>query len=685
MNQVANAFNFDGSAVCAPQFRRRRVGHKCHSRIFAITSFQMPLQFATFQTCPSLCQVRYSNIRRDMKRKSSNAAFMGGNDVDGLSGEDWEAWYTTNFDASEGGFEDGLHNGMYLRSENAHNSVWSKLPRNARYFDHARICVQGGAGGTGCVSFRREPYVAKGGPNGGSGGMGGCVYAEVDEELNTLHSFRNSVHFRAKPGANGQGANKNGRRGDDVVVKVPPGTLVRRVLSTGPPGSGPIIADIVSASQGRILLASGGRGGRGNAEFRSSLNKAPLIGEDGEVCEELWLDLELKVVADVGIVGLPNAGKSTLLGALSAARPKVATYAFTTLAPNLGVSELDFRRVVFADVPGLIEGASQGLGLGHAFLRHVERCQILVHLIDGSGLAPESAFETINNELALFRPDVKNKTQIVVINKLDLVDTYKSKWINMKRYFEIEHGLREEDGTLFCVSALNNTGMEAMLKQIHTVLDKVKVVDDDKGGTLEDREYAGSITAEVEFHSRNGEVFTKRRQKLSSLTATDELTRTDEFIVVIDGLARNNGRLFRVHGRALERTAQMTRWDYYQAMVRFRRILDAVGVTDELKIEHKIRDGDVLAIGSEGARTVELIWAEGRFEFLLGGGIDNSDFRPRPYASRQFLRSAQTIEKRIARHRSPQGSAGAHQLGRDSGPATRRSAAKRKAGRNRNR
>jgi len=263
------------------------------------------------------------------------------------------------------------------------------------FFDEVRIHVESGAGGNGVVSFRREAHVPLGGPNGGRGGRGGDVYLEVNPHLNTLIEFKERIHWRAPRGQHGQGKDRTGAGGDDLVIAVPPGTVVYD------DASGEVLVDLLAPGQ-RFLIAAGGRGGRGNTSFVSSTNQAPRIAEKGEPGQARWLRLELKVIADVGIVGMPNAGKSTLLSVISAARPKIADYPFTTLQPNLGVVLQDNRSFVAADIPGLIEGAADGAGLGHQFLRHIERTRLLIHLVDGLSADPLGDFHTINTELALF-------------------------------------------------------------------------------------------------------------------------------------------------------------------------------------------------------------------------------------------------------------------------------------------
>ena len=290
------------------------------------------------------------------------------------------------------------------------------------FVDEADIHVQAGRGGRGCLSFRREKFVPRGGPDGGDGGAGGSVYLVADPHRNTLVHFRFNPEFAAERGGHGQGSNRHGRSGRDLDVPVPVGTASAADRETGETVE---VADLVSAGQ-RVLVARGGRGGLGNAHFATSTNRAPRKTQPGEPGEERRLRLTLKLLADAGLVGFPNAGKSTLISRISAARPKIADYPFTTLTPHLGVVTLsDDRSFVVADVPGLIEGAHAGHGLGHQFLKHVERTKVLVHLVDVSGASgrdPAEDLDTIRRELALYDRRVLDKPQLVVANKIDAVD-----------------------------------------------------------------------------------------------------------------------------------------------------------------------------------------------------------------------------------------------------------------------
>lgn len=284
-----------------------------------------------------------------------------------------------------------------------------------RFIDEAEIYVKAGHGGAGAVSFRREKFVPMGGPDGGEGGSGGNVFVEVDPNLGTLMDLRYKRKFLAENGHGGQGRLCSGKDGKDVSIRVPVGTIIRDQAT------GEILFDLNEPTEEPILLCKGGRGGKGNTHFKSSTHQAPKFSQPGEDGEERTLTFELKLLADVAIIGLPNAGKSSLISSISAARPKIADYPFTTLVPNLGVVRLDdYVSFVVADVPGLIEGASEGAGLGHRFLRHVERSRVLVHLVDVSmEIDPKASYETIRKELLAFDPKLGERREIIVFNKID--------------------------------------------------------------------------------------------------------------------------------------------------------------------------------------------------------------------------------------------------------------------------
>lgn len=285
-----------------------------------------------------------------------------------------------------------------------------------KFLDEAKVYIKAGDGGSGCVSFLREKFVEFGGPNGGDGGDGGCVYAEVVEGLNTLIDFRYQQHFKAQRGHHGMGSNRTGGRGNDLTLRVPPGTqIIAEDRET-------VLYDLTKVGE-RICIAQGGMGGRGNASFKSSTNQAPRRSDPGTPGEEMWIWLRLKLIADVGLLGMPNAGKSTFLSVVSRAKPKIADYPFTTLQPQLGVASIDGREFVIADIPGLIEGAHEGVGLGHKFLGHVERCGALIHIIDGTLEDWHEAYAMIRNELEAYSPVLAEKLEIVVINKSDSIES----------------------------------------------------------------------------------------------------------------------------------------------------------------------------------------------------------------------------------------------------------------------
>ena len=315
------------------------------------------------------------------------------------------------------------------------------------FIDYAKIFVEAGRGGSGCMSFRREKFVPKGGPDGGDGGNGGHVIMQVSAGLRTLQDFHMRKHFRAERGEHGKGANKTGHGGGDVVVQVPPGTVIKDAAS------GEVLADLVNMDE-RLVIARGGRGGRGNARFATSTNQAPRDWEVGELGESRWLILELKLLADVGLVGLPNAGKSTLLSRITAARPKIADYPFTTLTPNLGVvSYKENNSFVVADIPGLIEGAHEGRGLGIEFLRHIERTSVLVVMIDVASEDWEADYQTLINEMESYNPTLVQKPRLVALTKMDLVADK-----NAGKFF-----LQNLEYPTCRISAVSGEGIETLL------------------------------------------------------------------------------------------------------------------------------------------------------------------------------------------------------------------------------
>ena len=418
------------------------------------------------------------------------------------------------------------------------------------FFDQARIYVRGGDGGNGVVAFRREKFVPRGGPAGGNGGRGGDVYLRVDLGLNTLYALQRQVHHRADRGGHGSGSNKTGAMGVDLVVPVPPGTLVRDAETHE------LLADLTAEDQ-TFLIAQGGRGGRGNVAFKTARNNAPRLAEKGEQGVERWIELELKLVADVGIIGVPNAGKSTLLSVVSAAKPKIADYPFTTVAPNLGVAEIGHRQMVLADVPGLMEGAHEGVGLGIDFLRHIERTRVLVHMVSGDSPDPVGDFEAINLELELFNPALMDKPQIVVLNKMDLPDAQEA-WPAFQQKIEAL-GFPVMD-----ISAVTGQNVQDLLYRVQEMLDALPP-------ELEEPE---EILPEI-------------------------VPPPDESVFRIFAAGEN---AWRVEGVAIERVAQMTNWDYYESGLRFQRILRAMGINDALR-EEGVEEGDTVSFGA-----VELVW-----------------------------------------------------------------------------
>jgi GTPase len=418
-------------------------------------------------------------------------------------------------------------------------------------YDEATIQVSSGNGGNGIVHFRREKYVPRGGPSGGDGGKGGDVYLVVKPTMNTLLSFTGQTSFKAEDGAHGGRSNRTGRSGDDLLVEVPPGTIARDADSSE------VLADLTTPEQ-RVLVAKGGRGGRGNARFASSTNQAPRIAEKGEPGETRRLRLELKLLADVGIVGVPNAGKSTLLSVISSAKPKIADYPFTTLQPNLGVVTFDDREIVFADIPGLIEGAHTGAGLGHDFLRHIQRTRVLVHLLDGAAEDPLADFHQINTELALFDEQLPTKPQIVALNKLDLPQA-QAVWA------PVERALKQLGYTPLGLSAATQQNVRQLLGLVLQALDALPP---------EEPEVAALPVYQLE---------------------DDPLAFTVEKV---------SPGMFRVAGKRIERAVAMTYWDYDQAVTRFQRILETMGVTAALE-QAGIEPGDTVFIGEQ-----ELEWGE---------------------------------------------------------------------------
>jgi len=419
------------------------------------------------------------------------------------------------------------------------------------FIDHVNIHVKSGKGGDGMVHFRREKFVPLGGPDGGDGGRGGNLIFEVKVTLNTLSAFRQNETFAADEGKRGGGSEKSGRGGKDRIILVPPGTVVYDAET------GALLGDLTTPGQ-QLLVCKGGRGGLGNQHFATSRNQAPRTAERGEPHEEKLIRLELKLIADIGIIGLPNAGKSTLLGSLTNAKPKIGDYPFTTLEPNLGVANIDLdTTVVMADIPGLIEGAAEGAGLGHDFLRHIQRTRVLIHMIDGLSEDPLADYSQINSELALFDPKLATKPQIVVINKIDQPDV-------QERLKEIKASFKKKKVEIITASAMARTNTRDILIAAHRKLADIPI---DKA---ED-------TLPVYRPDVDPNLF--------------EITRED-------------GGNWRVSGVAIERSAKMTYFEHDGSLRRFQKLLEKLGVDKALR-EAGVQEGDTVFIGS-----FELEWQD---------------------------------------------------------------------------
>lgn len=420
------------------------------------------------------------------------------------------------------------------------------------FTDRVEIYVRSGKGGDGMVHFRREKFVPRGGPDGGDGGKGGDLIFEVKPTLNTLSSFRPNQKFKAEDGKNGGASQMSGRYGKDLIIHVPPGTIIFDAETDE------LIGDLTADGQ-QLTICTGGRGGRGNQHFATSRNQAPRTAEKGEPFEERRLRLELKLIADIGLIGVPNAGKSTLLSVLTNAKPKIAAYPFTTLEPNLGVAEIDVdTTVVLADIPGLIEGAAQGAGLGHDFLRHVQRTRVLIHLLDGLSEDPIADFSQINTELSLFDPNLGKKPQLVVLNKVDQPQV-------QERLADIKKAFKKRKVEFMTISALARTNTRDLLIKAHQTLAETP--------ELEDVEVPMPVYKPKE-DPREFEI------------------------------TREGANEWRISGTAIERAAKMTYWEHYGSLRRFHRIMTTLGITDALK-KAGVEDGDTVSIDE-----YELEWQE---------------------------------------------------------------------------
>lgn len=416
------------------------------------------------------------------------------------------------------------------------------------FIDQVSIYVKGGDGGNGIVAFRREKYVAMGGPAGGDGGSGGDVIFEVDEGLNTLMDFRYNRHFKAKPGINGMSKGQHGRDADPLIVSVPPGTIVTDNAT------GKMLGDLTAHKQ-RVVIARGGRGGRGNVRFANARNPAPNIAENGEPGQELQLKVELRLLADVGLVGYPSVGKSTLLSVVSAAKPKIADYHFTTLAPNLGVVETgDQRSFVMADLPGLIEGAHEGTGLGHQFLKHIERTRVILHVIDMAsteGRDPFEDYQTINQELTKYDEKLKDKPQVIAANKMDMPHAES----NLSE-FQVKIS---SDIPVYPISSITKDGLQEMLYHIANQLDTIPKMP----SLLEDEE-----DKVIYRHERKEPAF--------------HITRAS------DGA-------YELTGEKIETLFKMTDFTSNESAQRFARQLRSLGIDKALR-ERGAMDGDIVRL-----------------------------------------------------------------------------------------
>lgn len=427
----------------------------------------------------------------------------------------------------------------------------------AVFFDQAKVIVKAGNGGNGMVAFRREKYVPDGGPAGGDGGRGGSVIFRVDEGLRTLLDFRYNRHFKAKNGENGMSKSMYGRGAEDLVVKVPAGTVIRNAITKE------FIADMVDAGE-EVVVAKGGRGGRGNIRFATHKNPAPDIAENGEPGQELELELELKVLADVGLVGFPSVGKSTLLSVISSAKPKIADYHFTTLVPQLGMTQApNGQQFVVADLPGLIEGAHTGIGLGIHFLKHIERTKVLLHVIDMAameGRDPFDDFKVIMDELASYHLRLLERPMIIVANKMDqpqASDNLEEFTKKLKEYYS-EEG--QEAPKVYPISAYRKEGLDALLNETALLLDATDFF------PLEDPEEVEHVVYTLE----------------------DEAPFT---------VSRDSQGVWELSGDRLEKLFSMTNLDHDESVMRFSRQLRGMGVDETLR-EKGAKNGDLVRIKS---------------------------------------------------------------------------------------
>lgn len=429
------------------------------------------------------------------------------------------------------------------------------------FVDKAKIFVKGGDGGDGLISFRREKYVENGGPFGGDGGKGGDLIFRVDEGLRTLMDFRYQKHFKAERGERGKVKGMHGASADDLIVRIPPGTIVTD------DDTGEVLADLTRHGQ-EVVIAKGGRGGRGNMRFATPTNPAPYIAENGETGEERWVTLELKVMADVGLVGFPSVGKSTLLSVVSGARPKIGAYHFTTISPNLGVVDVgDGRSYVMADLPGLIEGAHEGVGLGHEFLRHVERTKVIIHVIDMAatdGRDPFDDWVKINNELRLYNEKLAERPQIIAANKMDMAEAEQNLPVFLEQLKQFDG---DKEHIIMQISSLTKEGINELIYKAADVLDQVE----QQLAEAEEQDLAASEQAERKVFKYEGKK-----------EASFKISRDNEDYIV--------------ESEEIERYMQRFNLNSYDAVMRFARMLRKMGVDEALR-KRGARDGDTVRIG----------------------------------------------------------------------------------------